>query len=275
MITRAWVASLVATMRLLDGADAAGGPSASATADDGTNNGGADERNSSAPDRYIPAGAAAVDSAASINTPQTLEEAMASPHCVLWLEAISSELLLTCLNKGCLQQPVSLRVSPAAARQPPWFVFGGRPQLDNRLAAPFFLPLSLLLSSHVLLAHRGCLAAFRVGLFCGFRVVAHGRLVARELVHVSPARASSLLHASVTIWCACCGAAWGCLISKGNKQPQLLLTLTCFLLLASLEPLMTSCICIHTSFHFSEKGCQLCTAGKWVEPPYAWELIGV
>mgnify|MGYP001807228495 CR=1 FL=1 len=99
--------------------------------------------------------------------------------------------------------------------------------------------------------HR-CLAAFQVGLFCGFRVVANGSLVARELVHVSPARTGSLLHASVTIWCACCGAAWGCLISKGNKQPQLLLTLTSFLLLASLEHSMASCICIHTSFHFSE-----------------------
>ena len=96
------------------------------------------------------------------------------------------------------------------------------------------------------------LAAFQVGLFCGFRVVANGSLVARELVHVSPARTGSLLHASVTIWCACCGAAWGCLISKGNKQPQLLLTLTSFLLLASLEHSMASCICIHTSFHFSE-----------------------
>ena len=100
--------------------------------------------------------------------------------------------------------------------------------------------------------HRGCLAAFQVGLFCGFRVVANGSLVARELVHVSPARTGSLLHASVTIWCACCGAAWGCLISKGNKQPQLLLTLTSFLLLASLEHSMASSICIHTSFHFSK-----------------------
>ena len=85
---------------------------------------------------------------------------------------------------------------------------------------------------------------------------------ARELVHVSPARTGSLLHASVTIWCACCGAAWGCLISKGNKQPQLLLTLTSFLLLASLEHSMASSICIHTSFHFSERRVVWCATGR-------------